>query len=163
MRQPEPPSTRDPEAIAPDGQLLAADSSVRAGTWRSRQDHGTDLARRVSGISLVPVLRSAPMVRLSLHSRVHPLHPEDQYPKLLAEFSTEPAAGEAASGRWTRLRITQIGAEQYLCEKTRGPEPLEERSAMVGNFSSAKAFFGGGWVVKELFAKLDPVRFPRWP
>ena len=103
------------------------------------------------------------MVRLSLHSRVHPLRPEDQYPKLLAEFSTEPAAGETVTGRWTRLRITQTGSEQYLCEKTRGPEPLEERSAVVNNLSSAKAFFGGGWVVKELFAKLDPVRFPRWP
>ena len=103
------------------------------------------------------------MVRVSSHSRVHVLRPTEPYPRLLAEFSTEPALGEPSTGRWTRLRITQLGADQYLCEKTRGPEPLEERSATVGNFSSAKAFFGGGWVVKELFAKLDPKRFPRWP
>ena len=103
------------------------------------------------------------MVRVSPHSRVHILRPASSYPRVLAEFSTEPGEGTVATGRWTRLRITQVGADQYLCEKTRGPEPLEERSAIVNSFSSAKAFFGGGWVVKELFAKLDPKRFPRWP
>lgn len=86
----------------------------------------------------------------------------DPQPKVLAEFSTEPAAGEPLEGRWTRLRITEVGPDQYLCEKIRGPEPLEHRQATVGNLESAKAFFGGGWVVKELFYSLDPVRFPRW-
>lgn len=122
-----------------------------------------DLARGVSGTSSVPTSPPPAMVRVSSHSRVHLLRPSDPYPRLLAEFSTEPAAGEPTTGRWTRLRITQIGADQYLCEKIRGPEPLEERSATVNNFNSAKAFFGGGWVVKELFAKLDSKRFPRWP
>jgi hypothetical protein len=103
------------------------------------------------------------MVRVSSHSRVHVLRPSDPYPRLLAEFSTEPEAGEPGGVRWTRLRITQIGPDEYLCEKVRGPEPLEERSATVRNLESAKAFFGGGWVVKELFAKVDPKRFPRWP
>lgn len=84
-------------------------------------------------------------------------------PKVLAEFSTEPAAGEPATSRWTRLRITEVSPGLYLCEKTRGPEPLQQRSAEVANLESAKAFFGGGWIVKELFAMLDPARFPRWP
>lgn len=84
-------------------------------------------------------------------------------PALLAEFSTEFAHGRTSGGRWTRLRITQIGPSLYLCEKRRGPLPLEQRSATVSSYESAKAFFGGGWVVRELFANLDPVRFPRWP
>lgn len=103
------------------------------------------------------------MVRVSSHSRVHWLRPADPFPRLLAEFSTEPAPGQPSCGRWTRLRITQVGVDQFLCEKTRGPDPTEERSATVNNLGSAKAFFGGGWVVRELFAKLDPKRFPRWP
>lgn len=102
------------------------------------------------------------MVRTSTESRVHNLPLADPQPLVLAEFSTEPNPGEPVEGRWTRLRITRTG-HQYLCEKTRGPDPIEERSATVSNLESAKAFFGGGWVVKELFAKLDPVRFPRWP
>ena len=163
MLPPESHTAGDPEEIAPDGQGLAADGAARGGSCRPRRDGGTDLAHGVAGITLVAAPRSTPMVRLSLHTRVHPLRPEDLYPRLLAEFSTEPAKGESLAGRWTRLRITQTGADEFLCEKTRGPEPLEERSAVVGNFNSAKAFFGGGWVVKELFAKLDPVRFPRWP
>lgn len=84
-------------------------------------------------------------------------------PRVFAEFSTEPAPGDAIPARWTRLRITRIGRDQYLCEKTRGPGPLQERSAVVSSLENAKAFFGGGWVVRELFAILDPVRFPRWP
>lgn len=87
----------------------------------------------------------------------------DSRPKVLAEFSTEPAAGEPMQGQWTRVRITLIAPHQYLCERARGPAPMESRTATVGNLESAKAFFGGGWVVKELFALLDPVRFPRWP
>lgn len=103
------------------------------------------------------------MVRVSSQSRVHVLRPADPFPRLLAEFSTAPEPGQVSFGRWTRLRITQLAVDQFLCEKTRGPEPLEERNATVNNLSSAKAFFGGGWVVRELFAKLDPKRFPRWP
>lgn len=102
------------------------------------------------------------MVRAVIHEFVRRHQQAEPLPKVLAEFSTEPASGGRSAGRWTRLRITQTAPEQYLCEKTRGPEPLEYRSATVGNFESAKAFFGGGWVVKELFAKLDPARFPRW-
>lgn len=102
------------------------------------------------------------MVRAVIHEFVRRRPQADPLPKVLAEFSTEPVSGCGASGRWTRLRVTQVAREQYLCEKTRGPEPLEQRSATVGNLESAKAFFGGGWVVKELFAKLDPSRFPRW-
>lgn len=162
MRRPEPFTAFDPEEIGPDGQALAAAMSLKAETCRSRQDGGTELALGSSGTSLVSAPSSSPMVRLSLHTRVQGLHPTDSYPRLLAEFSTAPADGETAVGRWSRLRITQVGVDQYLCEKTRGPEPLEERSAVVNSLSSAKAFFGGGWVVKELFAKLDPVRFPRW-
>lgn len=162
MRRPEPLPALDPEEIAPDGQALAAEVSTHIETCRTRQNGGTELALGSSGTSLVSAPSTSTMVRLSLHTRVHGLHPTDPYPRLLAEFSTAPAEGEAGTGRWSRLRITQIGVDQYLCEKTRGPEPLEERSAVVNNLSSAKAFFGGGWVVKELFAKLDPVRFPRW-
>ena len=103
------------------------------------------------------------MDRASIQPRVQLVRPADPYPRLLAEFSTEPGPNDAVTGRWTRLRVTQLGADQYLCEKTRGPEPLDERSATVNNLNSAKAFFGGGWVVRELFAKLDPERFPRWP
>lgn len=103
------------------------------------------------------------MVRVVSHDFVRLRPQAEPLPRVLAEFSTEPAAGEPAHGRWTRLRITQISPEQYLCERTRGPSPLESRSATVGNLESAKAFFGGGWVVKELFAKLDPTKFPRWP
>lgn len=102
------------------------------------------------------------MVRAELHNRSKARSFSEPLPKVLAEFSTEPAPGVAAEGRWTRLRITEIAPGQYLCEKTRGPDPIQVRSATVGNFESAKAFFGGGWVVKELFAALDPVRFPRW-
>lgn len=83
-------------------------------------------------------------------------------PRVLAEFSTEPAEPLPPDRRWTRLRITELSPGRYLCEKTRGPGPLEVRTAEVGNLESAKAFFGGGWVVKELFAALDPARFPRW-
>lgn len=103
-----------------------------------------------------------PMVLISPRFRVNTLPVVDVLPQVLAEFSTEPNPGEPIEGRWTRLRITRTG-DQYLCEKTRGPEPIEERSATVPTLESAKAFFGGGWVVKELFAKLDPARFPRWP
>ncbi len=102
-----------------------------------------------------------PMVRISSQSRVVMFPIPDALPRVLAEFTTEPNPGEPVLGRWTRLRITAVG-NQFLCEKTRGPEPLEERSATVPNLESARAFFGGGWVVKELFAKLDPIRFPRW-
>lgn len=102
------------------------------------------------------------MVRATIHDLAARRLPPEPLPKLLAEFSTEPAPGQVAGGRWTRLRITEVAQGQYLCEKTRGPEPLQYRSATVSNFESAKAFFGGGWVVKELFAILDPVRFPRW-
>lgn len=153
----------DADAIAPESQILARVMSLCAEGCGTRHDGGTDLARGVLDKLLASTPPSAPMVRLSSHSRVRVLHPADPYPRLLAEFSTEPGDGVSAIGRWTRLRITQVGAGQYLCEKTRGPEPIEERSALVNSFSSAKAFFGGGWVVKELFAKLDPVRFPRWP
>ena len=103
-----------------------------------------------------------PMVIISPRFRVNTLPVADVVPQLLAEFSTEPNPGEPTEGRWTRLRITRTG-DAYFCEKTRGPDPIEERSATVPTLESAKAFFGGGWVVKELFAKLDPVRFPRWP
>ena len=122
-----------------------------------------DLAVGVSGTSSDSTSPSTHMVRVSSNPRVHVLRPSEPYPRVLAEFSTEPAADEPSTGRWTRMRLTQVAADRYLCEKTRGPEPLEERSATVGNFISAKAFFGGGWVVKELFAKLDPKRYPRWP
>lgn len=101
------------------------------------------------------------MVRATLHDLAARRLPQEPLPRLLAEFSTEPAPGESASVRWTRLRITEVAQGQYLCEKTRGPEPLQHRSATVSNLVSAKAFFGGGWVVKELFAILDPTRFPR--
>lgn len=102
------------------------------------------------------------MVHMFPQSHVRLLPIVDTLPKVLAEFTTEPNPGEPVEGRWTRLRISQTGG-QYLCEKTRGPDPIEERCATVPNLESAKAFFGGGWVVRELFAKLDPARFPRWP
>ena len=163
MRRPEPLPPRGSDEIASDGQALANGDSADPETRRWCREGGTDLAVGVSGISQVSTSPSAPMVRVSSHSRVHVLRPTEPYPRLLAEFSTEPTGSETQSGRWTRLRITQLGPDQYLCEKSRGPEPLEERSATVNSISSAKAFFGGGWVVKELFAKLDPKRFPRWP
>lgn len=102
------------------------------------------------------------MVRTALRNvvRLRPL--PEPLPRVLAEFSTEPAEGEATPARWTRLRITETSPGHYLCEKTRGPEPIQHRRAEVTNFESAKAFFGGGWIVKELFAMLDPARFPRW-
>lgn len=99
----------------------------------------------------------------SAHPNVHQLNPSRPYPRLLAEFSTKPGAGEPSAGRWTQLRITQIGPSEYCCEKTRGPAPLEESSLTVSSLASARGFFGEGWVVRELFAILDPKRFPRWP
>jgi hypothetical protein len=102
------------------------------------------------------------MVRIAPQLVVRPMPHAESRPRVLAEFSTEPVPGEVFEGRWTRLRITQVEPDQFLCEKTRGPEPIEHRQATVGNLESAKAFFGGGWVVKELFFVLDPVRFPRW-
>ena len=82
--------------------------------------------------------------------------------RVLAEFSTQSEDAQNPEARWTRLRISRVASSKYLCEKVRGPDPEVVRSATVGNLESAKAFFGGGWVVKELFAALDPVRFPRW-
>ena len=83
-------------------------------------------------------------------------------PPLSVEFSTQPQAGFEDGKRWTRVRITRQLGGDYLCEKVRGPEPLDVRSATVDNLDRAREFFGGGWIVKELFAALDPVRFPRW-
>lgn len=82
-------------------------------------------------------------------------------PRVLAEFSTEPTDARRTDKRWTHLRLTELSPGRYLCEKTRGPEPVETRNAEVGNLESAKAFFGGGWVVKELFAELDRAKSPR--
>lgn len=127
--------------------------SARAGTelaiWRVVLPSSGSLPRRM--------IRAATQTVTRLRPQTEPL------PKVLAEFTTELPAGEPMQGRWTRVRITQIARDEYLCEKIRGPLPLESRSATVGNLESAKAFFGGGWVVKELFAALDPLRFPRWP
>jgi hypothetical protein len=83
--------------------------------------------------------------------------------RVVAEFSTEPAPGEARPRRWTRLRITQVRAREFQCEKVRGPEPLEEQRATVSDLDQAKQFFGDGWVVKELFAAIDQKKFPRYP
>lgn len=88
--------------------------------------------------------------------------PVESQPRVLAEFSTKPRGTAPADRRWTQLRISELSPGKYLCEKTRGPEPLDTRTAEVGNLESAKAFFGGGWVVKELFATLDPAEFPGW-
>ncbi|HKY91522.1 MAG TPA: hypothetical protein VJM11_10805 [Nevskiaceae bacterium] len=94
-----------------------------------------------------------------------PRHAPDDpaHPRVVAEFSTEPAPGEPKPRRWTRLRITQVRPREYQCEKVRGPEPLEEKRATVSDLDQAKEFFGDGWVVKELFAAIDPKKFPRYP
>lgn len=159
----EPPTRCDVDPLVLAGQELAGYAVCGAANRHSSRDGGTDLAHGISGIPQDSMSPYISMVRVSSHSRVHWLRPADPFPRLLAEFSTEPGPGQPSPGRWTRLRITQLGLNQFLCEKTRGPEPLEERRATVNNLGSAKAFFGGGWVVRELFAKLDPKRFPRWP
>ena len=157
------PTTRLPTlACCADGstvhQSLVGFPAVANDELGGFRDAGTDLA---IGESKLPVRQS--MVHLTSDSRVLLLPMCEGLPKVLAEFSTEPAPGQPVEGRWTRLRVTQVGPSRYLCEKVRGPEPLEERTVTVNNLESAKAFFGGGWVVKELFAILDPVRYPRWP
>lgn len=91
-----------------------------------------------------------------------PPHRGRPFPQLSVEFSTEPQAGHPATGRWTRVRITQQVEGDWLCEKVRGPDPLDVRSRTVESLDEARTFFGGGWIVKELFAALDPVQFPRW-
>lgn len=78
------------------------------------------------------------------------------------EFSTEPEPAHADGRRWTRVRITEQDGGDYLCEKVRGPAPLDVRRATVDSLEAAREFFGGGWIVKELFAALDPKCFPRW-
>lgn len=83
-------------------------------------------------------------------------------PPLSVEFSTQPEAGHEEGRRWTRLRITVRDSGDFLCEKVRGPSPLDVDAATVESLEQARRFFGGGWIVKELFASLDPVRFPRW-
>lgn len=92
-----------------------------------------------------------------------PTAEDEPHPRVVAEFSTEPAPGDEKPRRWTRLRITQVRAREYRCEKVRGPEPLEEQRAIVSDLEQAKAFFGEGWVVKELFAAIDPKKFRRYP
>lgn len=128
---------------------------------RGVSGHGTGHGG-TNALSVLTPLRLA-MIRSGTQTVTHMRPQAEPLPRVLAEFSTEIAAGEPMQARWTRVRITQVSRDEYLCEKTRGPVPLETRTATVGNLESAKAFFGGGWVVKELFAALDPARFPRWP
>jgi hypothetical protein len=160
--------TSDPTVISRDDpsvpltQALAPSAFPFCDARLATLDVGTLLAMEGSDIPPNWLGPAHSMVRLLPRIRTDLLPPPQALPQVLAEFSTEPSPGYPVEGRWTRLRITQTGGE-YLCEKTRGPDPVEERSATVPSLESAKAFFGGGWVVKELFAKLDPQRFPRWP
>ncbi len=82
--------------------------------------------------------------------------------RLLAEFSTKALTDDAEQTSWTSLRIWQLASGKLLCEKQRGPEPLTIERETVESVAQARAFFGGGWVVRELFAELDSARFPRW-
>lgn len=82
--------------------------------------------------------------------------------RLLAEFSTKPLTGDAEQTLWTSLRIWRLASGKLLCEKQRGPEPPTLERETVDSVAQARAFFGGGWVVRELFAELDSARFPRW-
>lgn len=161
MHQSDPPITFSNGASVPFPQLLATPKPAFCDVRLATLDVGTLLAMEGSDVCRQRSGPAQSMVRLLPRVRVDRLPLPQALPQVLAEFSTEPNPGDPVEGRWTRLRITQTGAG-YLCEKTRGPDPLEERSATVPTLESAKAFFGGGWVVKELFAKLDPVRFPRW-
>tara|TARA_R110000787_G_scaffold25373_19_gene71418 strand:+ start:3734 stop:4051 length:318 start_codon:yes stop_codon:yes gene_type:complete len=95
-----------------------------------------------------------------MSASVLPLPP--RVDKLLAQFSTRPASAHAASKSWTSLRIWQISSGKYVCVKNRGPDPSRVRSQTVDSLQSARQFFGDGWVVRELFAEVDPRRFPRW-
>lgn len=162
MRLLDQPVAAGKDRSVPAVQVLAALNVSVGHAAKKARSLGMVLAMDGPNIPQSWLMPLRPMVRISPRFRVNTLPVADVLPQVLAEFSTEPNPGDPVEGRWTRLRITRTG-DHYLCEKTRGPEPIEERSATVPTLESAKAFFGGGWVVKELFAKLDPARFPRWP
>lgn len=82
--------------------------------------------------------------------------------RVLAEFSTRPEPGFENGSRWTCLRISRLATGKYLCEKQRGPGAEDVAATTVDDLDDARSFFGGGWVVRELFEGIDAQRYPRW-
>lgn len=71
--------------------------------------------------------------------------------RLVAEFSTRGVG--PMHGRWTHLEIWTRGEGGLRCVKTRGHgETTETRHEIdVASLPEARPWFGGGWVVDELF------------
>ena len=87
--------------------------------------------------------------------------------ELFAEFSSRGAYTAHAGKRslpYRTLRIFRTG-DGYLCQKIRhgcGHEPAEEMSqSMVASLAEARAYFGGGWLVDELFERIRFSHSPR--
>lgn len=90
------------------------------------------------------------VIRLFPKSTSLPSEPHDG-PTLVARFSTK---GTDLNGdRWTTLAIYRT-RDGYRCVKVRGEGDQDAGSATdttVKTMGEAKTWFGGGWVVNELF------------